>query len=131
MRTADEQEPDDKFEGLDVCAPDAFFRVFWDVRWLLVMMEKAGTDAPEGMEEHGRGMYCQRDVENALNAESNRMRVSDSDEPKRNERDRPSQKIVRTTSVPMWNAGRARKETGMTVRNAILKFKRVVSRQRS
>lgn len=31
-------------------------------------MEEARTDVPEGMEEHGRGMYCQRDVENALNA---------------------------------------------------------------
>lgn len=77
-------------------------------------------DAPEGMEEHGRGMYCQRDVENALNAKLYSTGVSDSDETDISGRDRPSQKIVRTTSMPMWNAGRARKETGRTVRNAIL-----------
>lgn len=35
MRTADEQEPDNEFEGLDVCAPDAFFRVIW-VWWTCV-----------------------------------------------------------------------------------------------
>ena len=69
VRTSGEVDPDEGLESLDVLAPCARVGVLCaDVGISLRLLRSLWGTLPAGTEEHGMGMFCQREVEKILNA---------------------------------------------------------------